>query len=172
MAIFRPKPWVIPFGKVTIFRLFELLVFIAQKFVFFVLEYHKRHFPDLYCVKTKVGKMVIFGPKPWFNPFGKISFFLFVQLRKAFFCSRISLNTFPQSILSKRKKLEKWPFSDQNHGLTPLEKCQFFEFLNFLFFQPRKAFFRSRISKNTFSWSTLRKKKSSKNGHFCTNTKG
>ena len=22
---------------------------------------------------------------------------------------------------------------DQNHGLTPLEKCQFFDFLNFLF---------------------------------------
>ena len=32
-----------------------------------------------------------------------------------------------------KKKLEKWPFFDQNHGLTPLEKCQFFDFLNFLF---------------------------------------
>ena len=32
-----------------------------------------------------------------------------------------------------KKKLEKWPFLDQNHELTPLEKCQFFDFLNFLF---------------------------------------
>ena len=29
MALFGPKPWVIPFGKMPIFRLFELLVFIA-----------------------------------------------------------------------------------------------------------------------------------------------
>ena len=34
MAIFGPKPWVNPFGKMSIFRLFELLVFIAQKGVF------------------------------------------------------------------------------------------------------------------------------------------
>ena len=34
MAIFGPKPWVNPFGKISIFRLFELLVFIAQKGVF------------------------------------------------------------------------------------------------------------------------------------------
>ena len=29
MAIFGPKPWVNPFGKIAIFRLFELPVFIA-----------------------------------------------------------------------------------------------------------------------------------------------
>ena len=29
MAIFGPKPWVNPFGKMSIFRLFELLVFIT-----------------------------------------------------------------------------------------------------------------------------------------------
>ena len=34
MAIFGPKPWVNPFGKRSIFRLFELLVFIGQKGVF------------------------------------------------------------------------------------------------------------------------------------------
>ena len=28
MAFFGPKPWVIPFGKMSIFRFFELLVFI------------------------------------------------------------------------------------------------------------------------------------------------
>ena len=48
---------------------------------------------------------------------------------------------------------------DQNHGLTPLAKCEFFDFLNFLFFQPRKAFFGSRISSKTFSWRILPKKK-------------
>ena len=34
MAIFGPKAWVNPFGKMSIFRLFEVLVFIAQKGVF------------------------------------------------------------------------------------------------------------------------------------------
>ena len=38
---------------------------------FFALEYRKRHFSDLYCRKKKVGKMAIFGPKAWVNPFGK-----------------------------------------------------------------------------------------------------
>ena len=33
----------------------------------------------------------------------------------------------------QKLKWEKWPFLDQNHELTPLEKCQFFDFLNFLF---------------------------------------
>ena len=31
MAIFGPKPWVNPFGKMSIFGLFELLDFIARK---------------------------------------------------------------------------------------------------------------------------------------------
>ena len=41
----------------------------------FVLEYRKTHFPALYCLKKKVGKMAIFGPKPWVNPFTKMSIF-------------------------------------------------------------------------------------------------
>ena len=47
--------------------------------------------------------------------------------------------------------LEKWPYWDQNHGLTPFEKLQFFDFWNFLILLPRKAFFQSRISKESFS---------------------
>ena len=31
MAIFGPKPWVNPLGRMSIFRLFGLLVFIAEK---------------------------------------------------------------------------------------------------------------------------------------------
>ena len=34
MAIFKPKPWVNPFGKMSIFRILELLVFIAYKGAF------------------------------------------------------------------------------------------------------------------------------------------
>ena len=56
MAIFGPKPWVNPFGKMSIFRPFELLYFYSLERRFFVLEYHKRHFPDLYCLKKKSWK--------------------------------------------------------------------------------------------------------------------
>ena len=107
MAIFRQKPWVNPFGKMSIFRLFQLLVFIAQNGVFVLLEYRKRHFPGLHCLK----------------------------------------------------KMEKWPFLDQNHGLTNQEKCQFLDFLNFLFYNLEWRFCRSRISQKTFSWLILPKKK-------------
>ena len=56
MAIFGPKPRVNPFGKMSIFRLLKLFVFIAEKDFFFVLEYRERHFPCLYCLKKRVWK--------------------------------------------------------------------------------------------------------------------
>ena len=75
MTIFGQQPWVNPFEKMSIFRLFELLLFIALKGFFFVLEYHKRHFPALHWLKKKVEKMACFETKPWFNPFGKMSIY-------------------------------------------------------------------------------------------------
>ena len=83
MALFGPKPWVNPFRKMSIFRLFELLVFIAKKGIFFVLEYRKRHVPCLYCAK---------------------------------------------------ENLEKWPFLEKNHWLTPLEKKSIFRLFELLVF--------------------------------------
>ena len=108
MAIFLLKLWVNPFGKISIVRLFEPVVFIRQKGVF-----------------------------------------LFWNIVKHIFLAYIG----------KKKDMEKWPFFDQNHGLTPLEKAQFFDFLNVLFLQPRKTVFRSKISLNTCSWLILPKKK-------------
>ena len=63
MAIFGPKPWVNPIEKMSVYRLFELVSFISKKGVFFLPEYRKRHFPGLYCLKKKLGKMAIFRPK-------------------------------------------------------------------------------------------------------------
>ena len=72
MAIFEPKPWVKPFGKMSICQLFELVVFIALKCVF-----------SFYNNTTDI-------------------FLAYIALKE---------------------KLEKSRFVDQNHGLTPLEKC-------------------------------------------------
>ena len=80
MANFGPKLLVNPFGKMSVFRLFELFVFIGYKGFFFVLEYRKRHFPGLYYIKKKVEKRAIFRPKPWVNPSGKMSVFRLFEL--------------------------------------------------------------------------------------------
>ena len=79
MAIFGPKPWVNLFGKVSIFGLFKGLFFYSLERRFFVVEYRKIHFPGLYCLKRKVVKMVIFGPKPLVNPFGIMPIWNFLK---------------------------------------------------------------------------------------------
>ena len=109
MAIFGPKPWVNSVGKMSIFRLFLTCCFYSLERLFLFLEYHKRHFPGLYCLK---------------------------------------------------KKLEKWPFFDQNQGLTPQEKCQFLEFLDFFFFIAQKGVFSfQNIIKDIFlAYIALKKK--------------
>ena len=69
--------------------------------------------------------------------------------------------------ISKKKKFEKWPFLDQNHRLTPLEKSQFFDFLNFFFHRPERRFFVLEYRKRYFP-GLYRLKKSWKNGHLWT----
>ena len=150
MAIFAPKRWLNPFGKCQFFDFLNFW-FLQLRKAFFVLQYHKRHFPDVYCRKKKVEKMAIFGPKPQVNPFGKMSILglfedlVFIAQKGVFSLQNIIKDIF-LTYIAVKKKSQKQPFLDQNHGLTPLEKCQFFDFLKFLFLQLRKAFFRSRIS--------------------------
>ena len=80
MAIIGPKPWINPFGKKAIFRLFELLVFIASKGVFSFQNIAKDIFPPYFAEKKEVGKMTISGPKPWVNTFGKMAIFRLFEL--------------------------------------------------------------------------------------------
>ena len=62
-------------GKNEKFSIFKTFCFYRLERRFFVLQYRKRHFPGLYCLKKKVRKMAIFGPKPWVNPSEKMSIF-------------------------------------------------------------------------------------------------
>ena len=66
MAIFAPIPWVNPFGKMSIFQIFQLLFYNIVKDIFLASITKK---------KKKIGKMAIIGPKPWVNPIGKMSIF-------------------------------------------------------------------------------------------------
>ena len=103
MAIFGPKPW-----KNVNFWTFWTCCFYSLERRFFVLEYHKRHFPTVYCLK---------------------------------------------------KKLEKCPFLDQNHGLTPLEKCNFSTFWTSCFYSLERRFFALEYGKRHFPGLYCRKKK-------------
>ena len=96
----------------------------------------------------------------------------FCSLERRFFVLEYRKRYFSCLYWLKKKMLEKWPLFDQNHGLTRLEKCHFFDFLNFLFLLPRKALFRCKYRKRHFLGLYCLKKKCLKNGHFRTKTMG
>ena len=151
MANILPTPWTNPSGKISIFRPFHLRVFIAQKGVFSFKNIVKDIFLPFIIFKKKMEKQPIFDQNHGLTPFRKISIFGLFQLRVfiaqkgVFSFQNIVKDIFFPYIIFK-KKIEKSPIFDQNHGLTPLEKSQFLDFFNFVFLQPRKAFFHSRIS--------------------------
>ena len=148
MAIFGPIPWVNSFGKTSIFRVFELLLFIGLKGVFSFQNIVKDIFLAKIASPKKLEKWPFLDRNHGLTPLAKRRFFvllnfLFLQSRNAFFVVEYRKRYFPG--LYYLKKFEKWTFLDQNHGIIPLEKCQFLDFSNFLFLQPRNALFRSRI---------------------------
>ena len=137
MAIFGPKPWVNPFGKMSIFWTFWTCCFYSLERRFFDLEYHKSHFPGLYCLKKNFQKWQFLNQIHGLTFLEKCQFlhflnFFFYNLERRFFVLEYRKRHFP-SLYCKKRKLEKWPFLDQNRGLTPLGKCQFFDFFNLLF---------------------------------------
>ena len=137
---------------------------------FFVLAYHKTHFPCLYCLKKKDGKMANFSAKPWVNPFGKMSIFLtfctscFYCLEMRYFFLEYHKTEFP-CLYCLKKKMEKWQIFEQNHGLTRLEKCQFF-FLTSCFYCLKIRFIVLEYHKTYFPGLYCLKKKRWKNEHF------
>ena len=151
MPFFDQNHGLTPLEKSQFFDFFELFVFIAQKGGFSFQSNVKDIFLA-YTTKKKIRKKGIFGKKPQVNAFGKMSIFQFFKLlafiayKGVFFLFQNIITDIFLAYIAKKKNFENWPFFNKNHGLTPLEKSHFFDFLNFLFLQPRKAFIRSRIS--------------------------
>ena len=149
MAVFWPKPWVNPFGEISIFRLFELLFFMGQKDVFLFQNSVKQIFLAYIALKKDMEKWPFFDQNHGLTPLEKSQFFDFLNFvfwgaRKAFFVLEYCKTHFP-SLYCLKQDMEKWPFFDLNYGLTPLEQSQFFDFLNMLFLQGRQALFCSGI---------------------------
>ena len=80
MPILIPKSWVNPFGKMSIFFDFFNFFVLKPRKAFFRFGTSQRHFPGLYCLKKKAGKMAIFGAKPWVIPLRKMSIFRLFEL--------------------------------------------------------------------------------------------
>ena len=147
MAIFGPKPWVNRFRKMSIFRLFELVVFIAQKGVFSFYNIVKDVFLAHIAPPKKLEKWPFLDQNLWKNVnFSTLKSSCFYSLGKRFFVLEYRKRHFPGLCCVKKKKVGKKAIFGPKPWLTPLEKCQFLDFLNLFFLQLRKAFFRSRIS--------------------------
>ena len=137
------------------FSTFETSSFYCQERRFFNLEYRKSHFFNLQCLKKNVGKMAIFGPKLWVNPFGKMSIFrilellVFIAYKGAFPFQSIVKVIFLTNIALK-KGLEKCPYFDQNHGLTPQKNVNFSTFGTSCFYCLERCFFNLEYRKSNF----------------------
>ena len=130
----------------SIFRFFSTFCYYSLERRFFYLEYYKRHFPGLYCLIRKIGNMAIFEKNHRLTPLGKCQFFdffnfFFHSLEKRFFVLEFRKRHFPNLYCQKKNTLKEWPFFDQNHGLTPLEKCQFSDCFQLVVFIAYKAVF-------------------------------
>ena len=66
--------------------------------------------------------------------------------------------------------MKKIPIFDQNHGLTPLQKFEFFPFFYKKFLCQRIPSFLSKISANNITWPTLPKNKVWKKYEFLIKT--
>ena len=64
----------------------------------------------------------------------------FLWAKKVSFLSRTLLNIISSLILTENNSRKKTTFFDQNHGLTRLEKCDFWDFER-LHFYGQKGFF-------------------------------
>ena len=69
-----------PLEKSQFFDFLNFFFFFSLERRCFVLKYRRRLFLGLYCLKKKVEKLRFFGPKPWVNPFAKMSIFRLFEL--------------------------------------------------------------------------------------------
>ena len=128
----------LPLWKNGHFSNFWTSCFYSLERRFYVLEYHKRHFPGLCCLQKKFEKSPFLDTNHGIPPLEKWPFSTFwtscfYSLERRFFVLEYrKIHFLPNN--AKKKNLEKWPFLDQKHGLTPLEKMSVFRLFELLVF--------------------------------------
>ena len=131
---------------------------ILRKLFYFLeyLEYRQTHFAGCFLQKIKTWKnFKFFYQNHGLTPLAKSQFFdffnfLILRSKNVFFLSGIIIMKHILLVdFAKNKNVEK--SFDQNHGLTPLEKYQNFNFFNFVILESKNAIFLSTITTKTFS---------------------
>ena len=157
------KAWVNPFEKCDVWD-FERVKFLWPKRVSFLSSRLLNIISSLiFRENKKKEKNYIFWPKAWVNPFGKMLFLgierlKFLWPKKVSFLSRTLLNIISSLILTENIKRNN-TFFDQKHGLTSLEKCDFWDFESSKLLWPKKVSFLSRTLLNIIFSLILRENK-------------
>ena len=157
-----------PLEKSRFFDFFNFLILESEKAFFPSQNIFKHVFLFGFDKNKNMEKFPIFDRNHRLTPLGKSQFFnffdfLILESKNTFFLSRILSNIFCWLILPIIKKMENFQIFDQNHGVTPLEKCQFLDFLTFCFLQYKKAFFSFKnIVKHIFLSDFAKNKKMEK----------
>ena len=125
-------------------RLFWLskIKFLGAKRGFFSISNIIKHYFWSYFDQKQVKKKIPFLTKAWVNPFGKKGFLglwkiEFLWPKKVSFLSR---TLFLVLFWPKATQEKKYLFRPK-HGLTPLEKCDFWDFERLYFLRAKKGFF-------------------------------
>ena len=157
MANFGSKPYVNSFGKMSILRSFELLVFIAQKGGFSLQNIVKDIFLAYIALKKMLQEWPILVQNHMLTRLEKCQFFdflniLFLQTRKAFFWFQNIVRHFPGLYCLKTKRLEKWPFFGPRPWVNPFGKMSIFRIFKLFVFIAQKGvfFFFQNIVKDIF----------------------
>ena len=92
----------------------------------------------------------------------------FYSLERCFLVLEYRKRLFPGLYCLRKELLEKWPFLDQNYGLTLWENVNFLTFWTFRFYSLQRCLLVLEYCKTHFPGLYCFKKKSWKTGHFCT----
>ena len=126
MAVLEQNHGLTSLGKLQHLDILNFLFYSLER-RFVVLEYCKSHFPNQYCLQKKVGKIAIFGPKPWVNPFRKTSIFrhfefpFFYSRKRRFFVLEYCKSHFPNQYCLK-KKVGKTAIFETKPWVNPFKK--------------------------------------------------
>ena len=152
-------------------------VFLVKKKCVFFLGHHSTLFLNLFWLKTTKEKNPFLDQKHGLTPLEKCDFWDVEQLcfssqKKFVFYpghhSTLFLVLFDWKQLMKKKN----PFFDQKHGLTPLEKCNFWDVEKFCFSSQKKFVFYLGHHSTLFLVLFWLKTNKEKKFHFLTKSRG
>ena len=136
----------------------------AKKGLFSIQNIVKHYFQSYFDGKQIKKKITVFYQKHGLTPLKKMRFLSprktkIFMAKKGFFSIQNIIKHYFQSYFDGKQITEKITVFDQKHGLTPLEKCDFWDFERLKFSRPKKVCFLSRTLLNIISSLILRENK-------------